>query len=445
MSTANKQPNMRQFLANTLARAARWLSPKSGATTSRLPPFGGGDSSGQFLDRYRRLREPSAGELLSELKNTAWACASINAQVCADYPPRLFVKTTAGQAPPKCRTKALAPGHPLLVHHQGRAAVEEVLEHPLLTLLRNVNPVHNAFDLWELTQLYLETHGSAYWLLESGVFGVPEQIWILPAHLVTPRRAPGSQNLVDTYEYRGAAGLARYTPDEIICFRLPNPRDPYLSGLSPLRACFEQVTLASNYNAMRHAVYDNTGIPSVVISPDEVVGEEERLRLEEQWAQKFRKGGTGRALVAESKMDVKILSHSMGDLAALSEAKATKEDIANAFHIPIPYLSGDTNLANLQAADQFHMKVCIRPRLKRRDEKLNEQLIPLFDPSGRLFLASEDPTTESKTELRQQQELDLRLQVRSINEVRQERGLPPVPWGDTPIPAAGQPPPGPIT
>jgi hypothetical protein len=29
---------------------------------------------------------------------------------------------------------------------------------------------------------------------------------------------------------------------------------------------------------------------------------------------------------------------------------------------------------------------------QRRDEKLNEQMIPIYDPSRRLFLASEDPS-----------------------------------------------------
>ena len=38
--------------------------------------------------------------------------------------------------------------------------IEEVLDHPLLTLLRKVNPVHNSFDLWgeNLTVRQLATH-----------------------------------------------------------------------------------------------------------------------------------------------------------------------------------------------------------------------------------------------------------------------------------------------
>src|SRR5229473_2164904 len=72
-----------------------------------------------------------------------------------------------------------------------------------------------------------------------------------------------------------------------------------------------------------------------VVSPKEVIGEEERDRLETQWNQQFRRAGAGKLLVAESEMSVQILNHSMGDLAALADMKASKEDICNAFHVPI--------------------------------------------------------------------------------------------------------------
>ncbi len=435
---------MRQLIADALTHFASWLRPKS------APPAiaAGAARHGGFLDSYRRHREPTPRQLLEELKNAAWTCTSINAAVCASFPPRLYVATAAGQPAPKCLTKALHPATEarlraaphLDAHTRGVRVLEEVVAHPLLTLLRQVNPVHNSFDLWELTQMFLEVHGSAYWLLqEDEVFGAPSAIWLLPSHNVTPRRDTDSREIVDWYEYRSAGGTFRYRPDEILHFRLPDPRDPYLSGLSPLRACFEQAALTSEYAAMKRAVYDNTGVPSVILSPAEVLGDDERDRLEEQWERKFRRGGSGKVLVAESGLHVNILSHSMGDLAALADMKATKEDIANAFHVPLPFLTGETNLANMQASDHLHKTLAIAPRLRRRDEKLNEQLIPRYDPSGRLFLAAEDPTPEDQARLLRQHESDLKFGVRTINEIRAERGLPPVPWGDRPFHFSSEP------
>jgi hypothetical protein len=97
--------------------------------------------------------------------------------------------------------------------------------------------------------------------------------------------------------------------------------------------------------------------------------------------------------VAESGLKVSLLEHSMGDLAALADYRATREDIASGFGVPLAFLTSETNLANLQAAEHQHLSKAIRPR---------------------------------------QQEADLRWGVRTVNEVRQERGLPPVPWGDEP-------------
>jgi HK97 family phage portal protein len=405
-------------------------------------------SGTQFVDAYKRDRSPTPNETLAELKNTAFTCASINAAVCAAYPPRLYVATEPGEPAPRCLTRSLdrvgeerLRENPTLPRRFTKAhKLEEVLDHPLLALFRRVNPVHNSFDLWELTTFYQEVLGSAYWYLRFGPLGVPEEIWILPAQNVTPKREPQSRRLVDYYEYRTGMQVQRFGPAEVIHFRYPDPKDPYTAGLSPLRACWEQAALTSEYLAFKKAVWENSAVPGLVVSPDSVIGEEERDRLEAQWNAKFRRGGARRVLVTESGMQVSILAHSMGDLAALAEYGKTKEDVCNAFHVPLAFLTTETNLANLQAAEHQHMAKAIFPRLQRRDEKLNEQLLPLYDPSGRLFVASEDPVPFNQEIGFRQQEVDMKYGILTINEVRQDRGLPPVPWGNTPwLPVAWAP------
>jgi HK97 family phage portal protein len=286
--------------------------------------------------------------------------------------------------------------------------------------------------LWELTTLYQEVHGAAYWYMSMGPLGVPNELWILPSHDVTPIQTPGSGNPIDFYEHRTGSASRNFDKDEIIHFRYPDPRDPYKAGMSPLRAAYEDVSLVSSYAAFKTAKLENRAIPDAIISPDEVIGEEERDRMEAQWNQKFRKGGAGRVVIGESSMKIQLLSQSMGDVAQLAEMGKTKEDIANAFHVPLAFLSTNTNLANLQAADYQHMNKCINPRLQRRDEKLNEQLIPKFDTSGRLFLASEDPSPLDPEEVWQTYKVNMQFGVVTINEARDQWGLPWVPWGDRP-------------
>jgi HK97 family phage portal protein len=427
-----------------LTRLTSWLRHK--AVPSAL---GGTQWTGtEFVDAFKRNRVPTPNEMLAELKNTAFTCASINAAVCASYNPRLFVWSTTETPQPRCTTKALSGAQerrlerrlrlrtkrshavPPKTHRQIK--IEEVVDHPLLDLFDQPNPQHSSFDLWELTTFYQETAGSAYWLLQFDNLGTPNQIWVLPAQNVTPKRQPQSRAIVDYYEYRSGMQRTTFKPAEIIHFRYPDPKDPYTAGLSPLRACWEQVALTSDYLAFKKATWENSAVPGAVISPDDVLGEEERDRLETQWNNKFRRGGAGRVLVAESGLKVTALGHSMGDLAALAEYGATKEDIANAFHVPLSYLTSNTNLANLEAAEQQHLSLAVSPRLWRRDEKINQQLLPLFDPSGRLFVASDDPMNTDTDDDPTWFDLNMKHGITTINEVRLERGMGPVPWGDKP-------------
>src|SRR5260221_6899706 len=289
---------------NLAGRVATWLAPKA------MPAALAGTqwSGTQFVDAFKRNRAPTPNELMAELKNTAWACASINAAVCASHPPQLYVATQVGQAAPQCLTGALHPRHEkqlrankrLPAKHRKAMHIQQVTDHPLLDLLQQVNPVHNSFDLWELTTLYQEVHGSAYWYCDIGPLGTPRAIWILPTQNVTPKRESGSSRPVDYYLYRSGATEQRFDAERVVHFRYPDPRDPYTGGLSPLRACYEQGALMSDYAAMKKAIYENRGLPSAIVSPEGTLGEEERDRIELQWNDKFRQGGAGKVLVGDS-------------------------------------------------------------------------------------------------------------------------------------------------
>lgn len=430
---------MRAWLANQLASLALWLHPRHKAIPAALT--GSQWTGGSAIDVTHHNRTPTPQEMLQELKNIAWTCASINAAACASAPPSLYVITQHHQPRPRCAVRPLARSvqerlrsRPHLLHRTKSAAtIEEVTDHPLLALFSRPNPYLGSFDLWELTTLYQEVHGSAYWYLEPDpVLDVPAQIWLLPTQNLRPRRGPQSPRMVDYYEYRNGRQTEVFPAEQVIHFRYPDPRDPYASGLSPLRACIEQVLTHSEYTAFKLARLQNRAIPDAIISPEEVMGEEERDRIETQWNQRFRRSGAGKVVVGESGLRVQLLNASLGDVAALAESKATKEDIANAFHVPIAFLTSNTNLANLLASRSQHAELAIAPRLERRDELLNAHLLPLFDPTGRLFLDSDNPTpVDSQTTL-QQQEIDLKYGVVSINEYRSGRGLPPVSWGHLP-------------
>src|SRR5262245_18133879 len=123
---------------NIFQRLLRWWRRKS--ALAALPS----SSAGPMLDAFRRVRPPTATELLGELKNTAYTCASINAAVCAAFPPKLYVATTPGESvrwPSRAVDGATARRLTGLVREtaerasitQQKSSVLEVTDHPLLT------------------------------------------------------------------------------------------------------------------------------------------------------------------------------------------------------------------------------------------------------------------------------------------------------------------------
>jgi len=348
---------MRQFFANLLQSFAKSINPNTKRKSWHSPTF-----------THTNTRKPNPIDLLDLIQGTVYACASMNSSACAFHSPHLYKKTG--------KTNAFT----------------EIFNHPILTLFKQVNPVHNANDLWELTTFDQEIFGNAYWLIdEDPISGIPINIWPLPAYKIRPVRNPDSSAPVDWYEIRKNGSVEQINPSKIIHFRYPDPRDPYGVGLSPLQACKDSAFLQSLILATKQSIWENHAMPGVILTPTEPMHEEDRARLEILWNQRFKYSGNGNVLVTESGMKVQSVTPNLTDANSLIESNATKDDIANAFGIPLSFLTKDTNLANLQAAERQHWTKTIRPKLKRRDQKLNEQLIPRYDPTGKLFLDTPEP------------------------------------------------------
>src|SRR6202035_257772 len=113
----------------------------------------------------------------------------------------------------------------------GTNSIHEITRHPLLDLLKSPqsdpdNPGLSGYDLRWTTQLYLESVGRAYWLIERDGLGVPNKLWLLRSHLVREVADPTGNRLIDHYEYGSSRG-ASYQPSEIIRFHFPDPQNPY--------------------------------------------------------------------------------------------------------------------------------------------------------------------------------------------------------------------------
>ena len=160
----------------------------------------GADSGGSFADAFSSQAAPTTAALVREFKGVVYACSVLNSQAVAAAQRRVYVTTSLGQRKSRWPTRKTLRSRRLAKARGSADETEEMLDHPLVALLEKPNPYMSGSFLIEMTDLYLELAGSAYWLIERDALRVPGKLWLLQTQLVTPHRSL-STGMVDYWEY----------------------------------------------------------------------------------------------------------------------------------------------------------------------------------------------------------------------------------------------------
>src|SRR5262249_53601797 len=179
----------------------------------------------------------------------------------------------------------------------------------------------------------------------------------------------------------------------------------------------EAVSLSSEMMAFKSSKFKNHAIPDALLTPEEVMGEEER-----------RRQGHRRRLQSRSAITQPLDGRHGPAQRRVGQPRRDRQRLRGA-----PALRQPRDEPDLQAAERLHGKFTLRPRIRRRDEKLNERLIPYYDPTGRLLLWSDDPVPEDKEFALQRRNSSVQLGIVSIDEARAEMGLAGGGTGKTPF------------
>jgi HK97 family phage portal protein len=400
--------------------------------------------------QYGRDPQVDVQKLVRNYLGWTYACASLNAAGVAQTPLRLYATRATGQS----RAKAYAAPRPVdkaRLEYIRRSAtigkmpqvataeeIEEITVHPLLDLLRNINRHNNGYETMELTSILLDLTGKAFWHVQIGPGGVPTEIWFLRSQWM--RIVPDAKQFISAYKY-GVRQDKLYTfhPSEIIYFKCPNPTDPW-EGMGPTQAAAWSMMRQDSMDRFEAATLSNMGRPDFVVKyTDGRLSDEDRVAIEARW--NSRHSGpdrAGRVSVMDQQFDIEQIGWSPRELQFERGRPWTMKEIAAAFNVPVGFLDtaeiAKAPKSALSGSGYLHAKYGILPRLIRIEEKLNQDLVPLFgDGQKRLFLAFDNPVPEDAESAQSMQDADLDHGVITINEVRTTRGLPPVPWGDTPL------------
>jgi phage portal protein BeeE len=434
------------------------LAHAPGASRKAMPVPGHAYGMGYDItgptDIYRKERPPSDTELVTHLVGVAYACAGLRADAVASTPLRLYVKTAQGQMKPKFADASRRMGNPATSPVSGRRKVylldgksnphltgilsesdevEEVRTHPALDFLHGEQeeddgqPRLSGSDLLWLTCLSLDTLGKGYWLTERDR-AMPARPWFLMAHRVT-ERIEETTGTLKWYEY--GTPDKKYLPKEVIKFRVPSLGNAYYDGFSLLEAAIEKVRIARKYDAHTNALLDNMGRPDALWSPKgnqegEGIGDAEARRVRVAFRREFAQAGRGGLMVSEYPGTLEQLQWPPGDIVELKRAEMIERGICNLFGVPDALLQRNAaNLASAETADRAFAKYAVMPLCSRVASSLS-RLLRMFDQSGRLFFAFDNPVpSDQEHELKKMQAASS-TGIARVNEHRKSMGLEPL-------------------
>ena len=307
--------------------------------------------------------------------------------------------------------------------------------HPVRQLLQRVNPWYTRGDLWQATEIYLNLWGQAFWALERDESGGRE-IWPLRPDRVTV--LPDRQRHIRGFVYRGRAGAAvAYTPEEMVWLRYFNPLEEY-AGLSPLAPARLSVDMGGDGLRFNRNFLRNSAQPDFVLLTDAQLTDAEIEDFYQRWEMRYRgPQNAHRPAIANFVRDIRTLGLSHRDMDFIRGLRWSLEEVSRAYGVPKPLLSDleRATFANINAAERIFWRNTIVPELRFFEEQLNRMLLPRlgypdleleFDLSA-IEALQED---ENQRVSREMQLLD--RGVLTINELRRQRNLPPLPGGDGP-------------
>lgn len=378
--------------------------------------------------------------MVKAYRSWVYVCANKNALSVAQQNLRLYVAKPDKSSKLLQRTQAISrkrmaylktvPTVNRLKLFKGASEVMEVLDHPFLDLLQKVNCYMNQFDLWELSTVFQELIGNAYWyIVFDRILGVPSELWVLPAHNVEV--VPSKENFIKGYIYTNGATRIPFDVDEIIHFKYANPHDMYY-GMSPLAAVTDAYNTNQNILQFTNSLFTNMARPEGVLSTDQKLLQPDFDRLKEQWNSSY--GGASKAkktAVLTKGLKYTPITMTPQELDYTEGRKVVKEEICNAYGQSLGMYDKSATRSNSEQANIAFLRDTVQPRLRRIEEKLNEQMMPLYDEN--LFVAFDSPVPEDRTFRLKERESNIRSGYSSINQERQKDNQEDVEWGNIPI------------
>jgi HK97 family phage portal protein len=319
---------------------------------------------------------------------------------------------------------------------QGDEWVEDE-DNPLARLLRNPNAFMTSAEMFFLMLIDLGTVGQSYWHFDRDFLGKGE---LLPMTGVITAKCDDDGRLIGWHQKTKSKNLGivekDFDIDDVVYLRIPRPGDP-IGGFGATQAAGSAIvldtqTLESEYSAMRQGVH-----PSIILRLADK-DPKKRSQTVEEFEQKHAGTRKNGGVIGISKnMEVIDTKTNPREMAFADSANMRRDEILAMAQVPasILGLSKNFNKSNIDGSNKIFDKFAVWPILVMADARLNQDLGKHYNPDPEnptVRVRHINPIPEDKAHLLEQQKVDIETNVKTINDVRGERGLEPVEWGDEP-------------
>lgn len=320
-------------------------------------------------------------------------------------------------------------------------SVDEVKEHPFLELLYKANPQQTKSEFIFNIQANLLLAGEGPLRLKrnnpNNPSELPSEVWpISPDDLkVFVSRTKDGYEMISKYKLKlrsdGEVKEIDLNPWEIVFLKNINPNNPH-RGVGVVEAA--ATTIDTLHFTERYGLnfFKNSAVPLTVLYTDQKLNTNTINALRESWENNYR--GVNNAFktaILEAGLKVERLQSNASDMQLIEQQKYLRDTLMSMFRTTKVALGlvEDVNRANAEASEYIFMKNCIKPKMQKICDYLNEFVLPIFDKTGTMFLDFDDPVPENR-------ELEVKEYSAAINnwmtpnEVRAKEGLPDLEGGD---------------
>lgn len=312
---------------------------------------------------------------------------------------------------------------------------DRIFSHPLLDALDKFNEFTSSYDGFYTTQSHRKLAGDAFWYVERTGLTI-NNIFILPPDKVTIDlgKAEGSQRIIQGYTYKdtikGEPVEVKYTPDEIIHFRVPDPKNFY-RGKSAVVAAADAIDTDTMAVEANKKLFERGLIAQLMLTTEKSLTDEQLKQLHSEFRNTY--GGVNNAYkvpIFGGGIKPENVQMSNKDAQFLEQQEWLRDKIMVIFGNTkaVMGITDDVNRANAEASLLSWRRSTVRPDMKGICDTLNEFLVPLYGDN--LLLGFADPVAEDESDKIDEVKTLYDSDIITVNEAREQLGYDPVKGGD---------------